>query len=205
MATTYYKRFWMEFDLRRATVPDAVLPEGYVWVPWHPSLVTAHARVKYQCFKGELDSQVFVSLNDLPGCERLMRDIAAHEGFVPQATWMVRFVGNEFHGPVLCATIQGLRTSRWAGAIQNVGVVPEHRGFGLGRALVRRALLGFREAGLQRVSLEVTAANRPAVQLYRRVGFRHVRTGYRQVHHAATEPAATPLAPPHRQDVAARV
>lgn len=181
MSTTYYKRFRMEFDFRRATVPEPLLPDGYDWVGWHRALPSVHARVKYECFRGELDAQVFASLSDLAGCERLMLDITSHEGFVRDATWMVRFIGNEFHGPVLCGTIQGLRTSKWLGSIQNVGVIPEHRGQGLGRALVLRALEGFRDAGVQRVALEVTAANKPAVELYRRLGFRHISTNYREV------------------------
>src|SRR5690606_35121659 len=130
-------------------------------------------------------SQVFASLSDLPGCERLMSDIASHDGSIRGATWMVRFVGSDFHTPVLCGTIQGLRASKWRGSIQNVGVTAEHRGQGLGKALVVQALEGFRRAGLHRVCLEVTAANRSAVRLYRRLGFEHVSTSYREVHSAA--------------------
>jgi GNAT superfamily N-acetyltransferase len=181
MSTTYYKRYRMEFDFRKATVPDPRLPDGYDWAPWHKALSPVHARVKYECFQSEMDSHVFASLRDLAGCERLMADIVAHEGFVRQATWMVRFTGNEFHGPVMCATIQGLKPNRWVGSIQNVGVIPEHRGLGLGKALVLQALEGFRSAGLRRVALEVTAANKPAVELYRRLGFRHISTNYREV------------------------
>jgi ribosomal protein S18 acetylase RimI-like enzyme len=181
MSTTYYKRYRMEFDFRRATVPDAQLPDGYDWVPWHKSLSLVHARVKYECFQSEMDSHVFASLRELAGCERLMSDIASHSGFVREATWLVRFIGNEFHPPVLCATIQGLRSSRWLGTIQNVGVISEHRGLGLGKALVLQALEGFRRVGVHRVALEVTAANKPAVELYRGLGFQHVSTNYREV------------------------
>ena len=91
MSTTYYKRFRMEFDFRRATVPDPQLPDGYDWVPWHHALGPIHARVKYECFRDEMDSHVFASLSDRPGCERLMADIVSHNGFVRGATWMVRF------------------------------------------------------------------------------------------------------------------
>jgi ribosomal protein S18 acetylase RimI-like enzyme len=67
------------------------------------------------------------------------------------------------------------------GAIQNLGVVPEYRGYGLGRALVRRALDGFYQAGLRRAYLEVTAENTCAVRLYRAVGFRRAKTLYKAV------------------------
>ncbi len=67
------------------------------------------------------------------------------------------------------------------GAIQNVGVVPEYRGRGLGQALLRQALEGFYQAGLRRAYLEVTAENAPAVQLYRSVGFRRIKVLYKAV------------------------
>ncbi|REJ87587.1 MAG: GNAT family N-acetyltransferase [Planctomycetota bacterium] len=181
MPTTYYKRYRMEFDFRRGRRPEVFLPEGYEWVAWEPSLRSAHANVKFESFRGEIDSQVFTCLSDLPGCSRLMQDISEHEGFLSEATWMVRSVGNSFREPVLVGTIQGLKKSRWAGSIQNVGVVPDHRNIGLGRALIAKSLAGFHRAGLQRVTLDVTAANAHAVQLYRALGFRCLSTSYREV------------------------
>jgi ribosomal protein S18 acetylase RimI-like enzyme len=192
MSTTYYKRYRMEFDFRKVTVPQPRLPEGYDLVAWHNSLREVHARVKFECFRGEMDADVFDSLSDLSGCNRLMSDIASHEGFVPEATWLARFVGSDFQPPLLCGTIQGLRRSKRLGAVQNVGVVPSHRGLGLGRALMQRSLAGFQEAGVQRVTLEVTAANVAAVELYRSLGFKLVKTSYREVRRAAAEAVRVP-------------
>jgi ribosomal protein S18 acetylase RimI-like enzyme len=67
------------------------------------------------------------------------------------------------------------------GAIQNLGVVPAHRGRGLGEALLLQALQGFRAQGSLQALLEVTARNDPAVRLYRRVGFRCRKTLYKAV------------------------
>ena len=61
------------------------------------------------------------------------------------------------------------------------GVAPLHRGVGIGRTLLLQALLGFKEHGLRSASLEVTAENVVAVQLYQRLGFRAVRTVYKAV------------------------
>jgi len=181
MALTHYKRLTMEIDLRRKTLPDPVLPEGYVWAGWHPVLVDQHAWAKYHSFCEEIDADVFESLSDFPGCQRLMRDIMTHECFVPPATWLIRFEGNEFLGPSPSATIQGLRHARGIGSIQNIGVVPEHRGFGLGRAILIQSLRGFVAADLPRVRLQVTARNRPAIALYESLGFVHRRTSYQSV------------------------
>jgi hypothetical protein len=80
-----------------------------------------------------------------------------------------------------CGTVQGLR-DRWFGAIQNLGVVAEQRGKGLGTLLLLKALHGFVRAGLSKAYLEVTARNESALRLYRRLGFRSTRTIYKPVH-----------------------
>ncbi len=181
MSTIYYKRLHMEIDVRRMDLPDPVLPNGYAWAAWHPVLAEPHAQAKSESFQNEIDAEVFPSLASLAGCRRLIRNIFHHSGFVPGATWLIRFEGNDIIGPAPCGTIQGLRKSRRVGSIQNVGIVPAHRGFGLGRALVLKCLGGFREAGVSRVQLEVTATNQIAIALYQSIGFYVRRSSYRSV------------------------
>jgi GNAT superfamily N-acetyltransferase len=181
MSTTHYKRLQMELDVRRALLPLPELPPGYAWAAWHPVLAGAHAQVKCDSFHGELDADVFELLADLPGCRKLVTDISHHQGFVAAATWLIRFEGNEFLRPAPVATIQGIKRSQWVGNVQNVGVVPGHRGCGLGRALMLKCLRAFRDLGVRRVRLEVTAANRPAVRLYESLGFRLKRATYRSI------------------------
>lgn len=173
-----FKRFRMEIDLRR-TLPRAELPPGYVWAGWHASLCEEHAAAKYSSFQGEPDSELFFCLSHLEGCRSLMTDIATHPSFIPQATWLIRFVANEFTGPIPVGTIQGLLGSRYCGAIQNIGVCPLHRGAGLGRGLMLKSLAGFQATGMRRVSLEVTADNVRAVGLYHSLGFKTIKSSYR--------------------------
>ncbi len=174
MPITYYKRFRMEIDLDGA-VTGAALPRRFLWVPWDESLVEPHSLVKYQSFAGEVDAFIFPCLGDRGGCRRLMCEIRRKPGFLPEATWLVAcdqgYVG----------AVQGVIDQGPIGAIQNVGVLPEFRGQGLGKALVRRALAGFFQAGLQRAYLEVTAQNDSAVQLYRDLGFRRAQTLYKAI------------------------
>ena len=181
MSVTHYKRLVMEIDLRRRSIAAPQLPPGYAWASWHPVLAAAHAQVKFESFWGEMDSDVFESLSTHDGCRRLMTEISHHQGFLPVATWLIRFEGSDFAAPTPVATIQGLRKSQWVGSIQNVGVVPAHRGFGLGRALMQKSLLGFHQLGARHVRLNVTAANETAVRLYESLGFRVKSWSYRQV------------------------
>jgi ribosomal protein S18 acetylase RimI-like enzyme len=187
MPTTYFKRLRMEINIRRVSLPEPDLPDDYQWRAWHPVLTEAHARVKWESFRSEIDAVLFPAFIDIAGCRRLMRDICLRRGFAPQATWLICRRSDGFGGPHPVATIQGVNLGWWRGSIQNVGVVPEHRGLGLGRALLLKSLDGFRELGIRKVSLEVTADNLPAVELYQKLGFRHRRTSYKAV--AIPEPA----------------
>ncbi len=175
MGVAYYRRFRMEIDLDDIDPEIPVLPEGYSFAAWDPCDLERHARVKLQSFHDEIDSRVFPCLGEFSGCQRLMKEISRQSSFLSSATWLITGSDTDV------GTIQGLAHSQTLGAIQNVGIIPEHRGQGLGRALVLKNLAGFREAGLQRVYLEVTAENLPAVQLYDSLGFRLVRTMYKAV------------------------
>lgn len=169
----YFKRFRMERALPGDLPPEPPLPDGYFWLPWDDVLLDLHAHTKYECFRGEPDIELFPSLGTSPGCERLMRAIRLKPGFLPGATWLLGWE-SEFVG-----TVQGVRERSGWGAIQNLGVVHAHRGRGLGEALMRKALHGFRAARLPGAFLEVTAQNDAAIRLYRKLGFRCRKTIYK--------------------------
>jgi len=189
--STYFKRFRMEADLSppRGMRP---LPPGYRFVPWNEALLDVHARTKFRAFRDEIDAHVFPCLGDLEGCRRLMHEIRGKSGFLASATWLIAY-GAHPANLRWCGTIQGVVDRQRAGMIQNVGIVPDHRGLGLGTCLIERALAGFRTAGLRTAALEVTAENPRAVQLYQRLGFRRTKTLYKTCDaesHVATTAAA---------------
>ncbi|HEY1190938.1 MAG TPA: GNAT family N-acetyltransferase [Gemmata sp.] len=170
----YFKRHRMELALRPPP-PRWELPSGFSWVAWDDALLPMHAEVKYTSFHNETDALVFPSLRTRRGCHDLMAAIRFRPDFCPQATWLLS-------GPNgYAGTVQGLFDENRHGGIQNIGVVPECRGLGLGRALLLRALEGFHSVGVRRAFLEVTATNAPAVHTYRAAGFRSVKTLYRAV------------------------
>jgi ribosomal protein S18 acetylase RimI-like enzyme len=169
----YFKRYRMEIDLNR--LPPPQLPAGFEWIPWNDSLLEAHSQALFGSFDRELDAQVFPSLGSASGCYCLMSEIRRKQGFLPGATWIVA------NGNGGCGTVQGVRERSGYGAIQNLGVVAHYRGQGLGEALLLQSLHGFRNAGLGRAMLEVTAENDAAIRLYRRVGFLRRKTIYKAV------------------------
>jgi ribosomal protein S18 acetylase RimI-like enzyme len=168
---SYFKRYKMEADLHN--LPAAYLPPGFTCLPYDGGLLDAHAEVLFGSFHTEIDANVFPSLGDRDGCRLLMSEISRKRGFLPGATWLL--LGPA--GP--CGSVQGILERSGLGAIQNLGIVPDWRGRGLGRGLLLYALHGFWAAGLERAVLEVTAQNDGAVRLYQRLGFRRRKTLYK--------------------------
>ncbi len=181
MGTTYFKRFRMEIDLVAHPPHKKLVPGGYQLLPWDSSLLDPHAQAKHMSFRDEIDAHVFPCFSELASCQRLMRDISNKASFMPEATWLAVYRGDGATQEQYCGTIQGIRQNSGMGSIQNLGIVAGHRGLGLGTCLLFRALDGFRRAGLEGVSLEVTAENDAAIRLYQHYGFAIVKTVYKAV------------------------
>ncbi len=177
-ATKHYKRLKMRLVLH-PSLEEPQLPDGYRFVHWQTLIQDRHAVVQWRAFRDDMDGRLFSCLSSLSGCRRLLRETVNHPQFSDQATWLVQYQPEADWPADDCAMIQGLERSGLTGAIQNLGVVPEHRGFGLGRAVLLKALHGFRRNGVGRVTLEVTALNHQAVQLYASLGFEVYRVLYR--------------------------
>jgi GNAT superfamily N-acetyltransferase len=171
----------MELDLRRWRRQAVALHPDYRLRSWSDDLLGEHAEAKYHSFRDELDAIVFPCLGELASCERLMEEIRERDGFVPEATWLAQYIGAGPRRVESCGTIQAIRISRARANIQNIGVTPHHRGRGVGAALLLAAITGLHQVGITRVALEVTAVNDSAVRLYRRIGFRSVKTVYKAI------------------------
>jgi ribosomal protein S18 acetylase RimI-like enzyme len=75
-------------------------------------------------------------------------------------------------GPVGLANLGRRGETTWLGG---VGVIPAHRGSGVGESLTRLLLDQAREAGAREMVLEVIVENAPAIALYEKVGFKRTR------------------------------
>ncbi len=180
MPVRYFKRYRMEFDAKKQPIPEPALPPGFEFVQWEDRFVDTHAMVKADSFSGEIDATVFPCLSHFSGCQKLMREIARGKNFLPAATWLIRHP-SDIPTSRYCGTIQGMLRSNQLGAIQNIGISPNCRGLGLGRAILIQSLIGFAASGASRVYLDVTAANSQAVSLYHSLGFQILETSYLSV------------------------
>lgn len=179
MGITYFKRFRMELDLDRVDLSAPAVEPPYRLIGWSERAIRDHARAKYASFREEMDATIFPCLARLDGCLRLMKDLAARDNFVPEATWLITHQPDRKPAEPI-GTIQGLSVENW-GAIQNLGIAAPHRGHGLGAVLLARAAAGFRQVGLQKMHLEVTTDNTAAIRFYQRLGFRKARTVFKAV------------------------
>jgi ribosomal protein S18 acetylase RimI-like enzyme len=199
MSVIWFKRFRMNYSLLGELPAPPRLESGYELWPWTRQLLGRHAEAKYYAFRHEIDANVFPCLADRDGCRELMRDISRRAGFVAPATWLAVCRDSDTGAVANCGTVQGMVIGQREGSIQNLGVVPNHRGHGLARALLVAALEGFRAHGMAEASLEVTACNEYAIRLYQQFGFRISRTVYKSIElHPAAEAveARRPATPP---------
>jgi RimJ/RimL family protein N-acetyltransferase len=96
-------------------------------------------------------------LNDLHAADHLRVPLAAVQGEDRRFVGHVMLTMSPQHG---------------VGVLGRVMIAPEHRGRGLGTALIREAVrLGFDERGLHRLQLAVYDFNLSAIACYRSVGF----------------------------------
>jgi len=105
---------------------------------------------------------------------------AAFERFLSEPGFLVARQGDGVVGYVIADSVPN--HGRPIGHVKDIAVHPDHRGRGVGRDLLARALGALAAAGCARVKLEVRAGNAEAIRLYRRFGFEAQRQvpGYYQ-------------------------
>lgn len=96
-------------------------------------------------------------------------------------TFLVAEENGEIVGYIMCRIEFGLSDFGFSGLIKkghivSVAVTPQHRRKGIGQALIVEALDGMRSYGAKQCFLEVRITNDPAINLYKKLGFKITRT-----------------------------
>lgn len=141
--------------------------------PVRRSDLPALGQLIHRSHLGSLDAALNLTYATPAACRHFAETLVLRSGcgpFDPLASCLAES-GGRLAGVVLAS-----RLSRTNGHICQVSVAPEQQARGLGSALVGLALLAFERAGLCTASLSVTLANRRALRLYERLGFRTHRT-----------------------------
>jgi ribosomal protein S18 acetylase RimI-like enzyme len=160
-------------DLRRPLPDVPATPAGYAAVAAEPGRADEWGRFAFEAYQQTTDFAV-ITLEETQDAYRRL---------------YVRFLGGEFgtyaRGMSFAAVPEGEASP--AGVLHTVfvgpepyvgdlSVLPAHRGRGLGRFLLLKALSAYAAAGAKRAGLTATEENEPAFSLYRSVGFEVVRS-----------------------------
>ena len=140
-------------------------PKGIVWKRWTPWRRRKFARTIARTYEGSLDCPAMAGL-------RTAQDaLATHRatGVFWAGAWHLALEGREAVGVVLTSEVEG------RGDLVYLGVVPEARRRGIGKALVAQAVRDTARMGLPALAVAVDTENGPAWRLYARAGFKEVR------------------------------
>lgn len=93
--------------------------------------------------------------------------------------FLVAQVGEKVVGYNMCRIEFGISNTRRdfakKGHVISIAVLEGYRGIGIGRKLMEEGMKNMSGSGASEIYLEVRQSNLPAIQLYRKLGFRAVR------------------------------
>jgi len=168
-----HDRFFLALELASATLPP--VGKGVACLePWVSSAQAVAAQLIAGAYCGHVDSEINDQYRSVAGAARFLQNIIQYPGcgsfYAPGS-----FLAFDRRSGRPCGLCLSSLVAPDVGHITQVCVLPSWQGEGVGYALLRRSLLALHERGCRKVSLTVTAANRPAARLYERMGFRTVR------------------------------
>jgi ribosomal protein S18 acetylase RimI-like enzyme len=143
--------------------PSVRQPQGLTYEAYSPDRPDEFHRTLLRTYDGTLDCP------ELDGSREVEEIVLGHQAqghFDPGRWWLARRGGV----PVAVLLLNDL--PEWQGwEVAYIGVVPEARRHGVGRALACKALAEAKTARQQALILAVDRRNRPAWQLYREMKF----------------------------------
>lgn len=169
-----YPRYFMEVDAAVGAKLPARALEEIVLDQWTERWQDETAHLIASAYRGHIDSEINDQYRSGAGARRFLFNIVQHPGcgkfFEPAACVAVRDNTGKLCGASLTSLV-----AADSGHVTQICVAPAVKGQGVGYELLRRSLGVLALSGAKTVSLTVTSANRDAVRLYERVGFRIAR------------------------------
>lgn len=169
---THPRNFMMVSAEEAVALPQRKL-QGVALEGWAERWQDETAHLIASAYRGHVDSDINDQYRSAAGARRFLYNIVQYPGcgvfYEPAAMVAVQAGGR------LCGVSLTSMVSAESGHVTQICVSPQVKGTGVGYELLRRSLAALVRAGVDTISLTVTAANRGAVQLYERVGFETIR------------------------------
>lgn len=165
-----FPRLFMTLPLHPAPKIHAMEPRGFTLRPWSEQDFQPAANVIMQAYAGHVDSEINDQYRSIAGSLRFLNNIVRFPGCgtfdIASSLTLVSNQTRAVVGLLLCS-----RVREDVGHVTQVCLLPEYRGQGLSRLMMRACLQNLLARGFSELSLTVTQANRNAVQLYEHIGF----------------------------------
>lgn len=147
--------------VRDLTLPirDHSFPESAITLPWDQNT----RDLFFNTYISAFSTRPFIPPTT---AQNWIKDYEDDPDFYPQQSMLVLFDGQPA-GFITCLKINNYA---WVG---QMGVVPEFRGKGIGKALLSSALQQFNQMGFAEAGIHVNKNNQSAASLYESVGFVH--------------------------------
>ena len=166
-----YQRLFMTLPVTAGQSPIRQMPPEFEIRPWREQDYQAAAGLITAAYRNHVDSEINDQYRTLSGSLRFLNNIVRFPGcgtFDADASFVA------MHKPSKAAVgmILTSRVKDDVGHITQVCLMPEYRSHGIGEALIDATRANLRKRDFNMLSLTVTEANKRAVALYIRLGFR---------------------------------
>lgn len=174
---TSHPRLFLERDLEtspRALTP--AIPPAFELCPWAPSFYQPSAELIHAAYLGHVDSEINDQYRTLQGSLRFLHNVVRFPGcgvFDPDASWVLRDRNTRALAAILlCSQITPAGRYGPVAHITQLCVAPAFRSLGLGRILLNVCMARLPAQRYRAITLTVSQANRPALDLYLAAGFK---------------------------------
>ena len=169
-----HARLFMTLPLAGTQIKEKALTPEIEIRRWSEQDYQHSASVITSAYRNHVDSEINDQYRTLSGSLRFLNNIVRFPGcgtFDPESSFVaVSRRSYTLVGVILCS-----RVRYDTGHVTQVCVLPEYRGYGLGKALLAASVNNLTQRKFSALSLTVTEANAPAVDLYQRLGFANKR------------------------------
>ena len=165
-----HARLFMTLPLAQVKISEKPLTPEIEIRRWTEQDYQHSASVITSAYRSHVDSEINDQYRTLSGSLRFLNNIIRFPGcgtFDPESSFVAfNRKSRALVGVILCS-----RVRYDTGHVTQVCVLPEYRGYGLGKALIAASVRNLSHRKFCGLSLTVTEANGPAVELYKRLGF----------------------------------
>jgi ribosomal protein S18 acetylase RimI-like enzyme len=165
-----HARLFMTLPLAQTQISEKPVTPEIEIRRWIEQDYQHSASVITAAYRSHVDSEINDQYRTLSGSLRFLNNIIRFPGcgtFDPESSFVaVNRRNHALVGVILCS-----RVRYDMGHVTQVCVLPEYRGYGLGKALIASSVKNLTQRKFSGLSLTVTEANSPAVELYKRLGF----------------------------------